>query len=219
MGKAFPSDSSLNLAVALDEAFCFYYHENLRLLEEAGFQIKYFSPLHDKSLPEGTNAILLGGGYPELYAELLESNESMRKSIKSAIEKGASVLAECGGFMYLQEKLFAQDRKSYEMCGAIKGECTYTGKLVRFGYAEFTKKSDFSESAGGEKTPFSIKGHEFHYFDSTNNGTSFKASKPLSNKSWDCMIFTPKMLAGFPHLYYRSNPKIVKWFVESCKKS
>ena len=208
---------SASLAVAFDEAFCFYYRENLRMLEEAGFQIKYFSPLHDKAIPKNTDALLLGGGYPELYAAELESNKSMRESIKSALKNGVSVMAECGGFMYLQEKLTTQEGKSYEMCGAIKGECSYTEKLVRFGYAEFTKKAD-STNSGCNKMPFSIKGHEFHYFDSTNNGSDFTASKPLSKKSWECMIFTPKMLAGFPHLYYRSNPEIIKWFAESCKK-
>ena len=218
--KKFDSDGSFkpSLAVAFDEAFCFYYRENLRMLEEAGFKITYFSPLHDKAIPQNTDALLLGGGYPELYAAELESNKSMRESIKSAVEKGISVLAECGGFMYLQEKLTAQDGKTYEMCGAIEGECSYTGKLVRFGYAEFTKKEGSAKS-GCIKTPFSVKGHEFHYFDSTNNGTDFTASKPLSKKSWDCMIFTPKMLAGFPHLYYRSNPEIVKWLIETCKKN
>ena len=206
-------NSPLKIAVARDEAFCFYYRENLRLLEEAGANLVYFSPLHDKNLPSGVGGILLGGGYPELYASSLQANESMRASIKAAVENGISVLAECGGFMYLQEKLTDRDGLSYEMCGAIKGECAYTGKLVRFGYGEFWAKEGLG--LGGN---FSIKGHEFHYFDSTNNGSAFTAKKPLSSRTWDCMIFTPKMLAGFPHLYYRSNPEIVKWFLESCKK-
>ena len=114
--------------------------------------------------------------------------------------------------MYLQEKLTDKNGQSYEMCGAIKGECSYTGKLVRFGYAEFKAKE--SPSLGGG---FSIKGHEFHYFDSTNNGKAFTAKKPLSSQTWDCMIHTEKMLAGFPHLYYRSCPEIVDWFVGVSK--
>ena len=210
------SGDSLKIAVAFDEAFCFYYQENLKLLESFGAKIEYFSPLHDNFIPDGVNGILLGGGYPELYAEQLESNESMRKSIKSAVEKGISVLAECGGFMYLQEKLTTENGRSFEMCGAIKGECRYTGKLVRFGYAEFKLKKENSELFSDIiKNP--IKGHEFHYFDSTNNGSDFTATKPLSKKSWDCLIFTENMLAGFPHLYYPSNPEIVRWFIDSCK--
>ena len=209
-------NSALKIAVARDEAFCFYYDENLRLLEESGANLVYFSPLHDKALPSGIGGILLGGGYPELHAAELEANRSMRESIKSAVENGIAVMAECGGFMYLQEKLTDKDGVSYEMCGAIKGECRYTGKLVRFGYAEFASKDEEKTEGGWEK--LSVRGHEFHYFDSTNNGSDFTAKKPLSSRSWDCMIHTEKMLAGFPHLYYRSNPKIVEWFLESCKK-
>ncbi|MBQ4378545.1 MAG: cobyrinate a,c-diamide synthase [Treponema sp.] len=213
-------NSELTLAVALDEAFCFYYHENLKILEKSGAKLVYFSPLHDKSLPNGVNGLLIGGGYPELYASPLQANESMRKSIKSAVDGGLPVMAECGGFMYLQEKIITETGESYEMCGAIKGESRYTGKLVRFGYADFALKGGAYEKAGGENPclsrDFSIKGHEFHYFDSTNNGADFTASKPLSKKSWDCMIFTPTMLAGFPHLYYRSSPEIVRWFLETA---
>ena len=216
-GEASPiPNSALKIAVARDEAFCFYYDENLRLLEESGANLVYFSPLHEKALPSGVGGILLGGGYPELHAAELEANRSMRESIKSAVENGIAVMAECGGFMYLQEKLTDKDGVSYEMCGAIKGECRYTGKLVRFGYAEFASKDEEKTEGGWEK--LSVRGHEFHYFDSTNNGSDFTAKKPLSSRSWDCMIHTEKMLAGFPHLYYRSNPKIVEWFLESCKK-
>ncbi len=207
---------SVCIAVARDEAFCFYYEENLRLLEKLGARLVYFSPLHDKALPESVQGILIGGGYPELYAKELENNKSMKESIRSAVENGASLMAECGGFMYLQEKLIKDD-EVFEMCGVLKGECRYTGKLVRFGYAEFTPLA--SESLGSFfPDGFSIRGHEFHYFDSTNNGSSFHAQKPISKKSWDCMIFTPKMLAGFPHLYYESAPEIVSWFVNSCRK-
>ena len=219
--SSFTFQFSVSIAVALDEAFCFYYQDNLRLLEKAGAKLVYFSPLHDKSLPSGIQGLLLGGGYPELYASRLQANESMRSSIRQAVENGLPVMAECGGFMYLQEKLITERGESYEMCGAIKGQCRYTGKLVRFGYAEFNLKNAPDENSGVKKSGlpvnFSVKGHEFHYFDSSNNGSDFTASKPLSARSWDCMISTPTMLAGFPHLYYRSNPEIVSWFLGVCK--
>ena len=85
------------IAVARDEAFCFYYEDNLLLLKEYGADIAYFSPLHDKELPEGSSGLLLGGGYPELYAKELEENTAMRKEIKAAVESGMPVVAECGG--------------------------------------------------------------------------------------------------------------------------
>ena len=234
------------VAVARDEAFCFYYQENLCALEEAGAHLVFFSPLHDACVPSDARGILLGGGYPELHAAELAANDSMRKSIREAVKNGVAVMAECGGFMYLQERLIgggmtmrggilpisehagAKTEKwfgtvnereiSYEMCGAIEGECRYTGSLVRFGYAEFTLKgTEFAPIerwlSGVEPT---VRGHEFHYFDSTNNGSAFTAKKPLSSRSWDCMIHTEKMLAGFPHLYYRSCPAIVRWFVGAC---
>ena len=201
----------VRVAVAYDEAFCFYYRENLRLLEEAGAKLLYFSPLHDKALPEGVQGILLGGGYPELYGKELQENAPIRKSIREAVGKGAAVLAECGGFMFLQENLTDAKGASYEMCGILEGKCSYTGRLVRFGYGEFSPKYPQRGISSA------IKGHEFHYFDSTRNGEAFKATKSFSAKSWDCCVFTDKILAGFPHFYYHSNPEIVKWFIEACK--
>ncbi|MBR1720916.1 MAG: cobyrinate a,c-diamide synthase [Treponema sp.] len=202
---------SVKVAVAHDETFCFYYRENLRLLEDAGAQLLYFSPLHDKSIPEGVQGILLGGGYPELYGKQLQENTSMRKSIREAAENGVAVMAECGGFMYLQENMTDTNGSTYEMCGVLEGKCSYTGHLVRFGYCEFSPKYP-------QKGIFSpLRGHEFHYFDSTENGDAFNATKKFSAKSWDCGIFTDKILAGFPHFYYHSNPEIVKWFIEACK--
>lgn len=230
------SGLSLTIAVARDEAFCFYYHDNLRMLEEAGAKLTFFSPLHDSCIPSDAQALLLGGGYPELHASCLQENSSMRQSIKSAVKNGITVMAECGGFMYLQEKLEGSgfsnkeevqdlineegELSSYEMCGAIEGTSFYTGKLIRFGYADFFPKNwqPVAEPLREALTASSIKGHEFHYFDTTNNGSDFTARKPLSNRSWDCMLHTKKMLAGFPHLYYRSNPQLILSFLESCKK-
>ena len=97
------------IAVARDEAFCFYYEDNLLLLKEYGADIAYFSPLHDKELPEGSSGLLLGGGYPELYAKELEENTAMRKEIKAAVESGMPVVAECGGFLYLHTALCDRD--------------------------------------------------------------------------------------------------------------
>ncbi|MCR4821340.1 MAG: cobyrinate a,c-diamide synthase [Treponema sp.] len=215
-------ERKLRIALARDSSFCFYYQENLKLLEELGADLIPFSPLHDKSLPENIQGIILGGGYPELYGKELEANSSMRESIKSAAERGLPLIAECGGFIYLHESFTDQTGSSYKMCGVLKGDCSYTGKLVRFGYAEFTPKEEafsrlkklFPDLSGD----FSVKGHEFHYFDSCENGSAFIARKPLSKRSWDCMIFTDTMLAGFPHLYYPSNPEIALWFLNGCKK-
>ena len=103
------------IAAAYDEAFCFYYEDNLRLLREYGAEIVYFSPLHDRNLPEGSSGILLGGGYPELYADKLSANKEMLSDIRTAIQGGMPVVAECGGFMYLHSKLIDQEQREYPM--------------------------------------------------------------------------------------------------------
>ncbi len=183
------------LAVARDEAFCFYYEENLRVLEAAGMTIKEFSPLHDERIPAEADGLLLGGGYPELYAEQLSSNVSMISSIRKSVSGGMPSLAECGGFMYLMDSLEDQEGKTWSMCGLIRGHSHYTGKLSRFGYISITLPDGRN-----------IKGHEFHYFDSDNNGTDARAVKPGSGKSWDCIHYGPDHIWGYPHLWYRSCP-------------
>ena len=129
------------IAVARDEAFCFYYEDNLLLLKEYGADIAYFSPLHDKELPEGSSGLLLGGGYPELYAKELEENTAMRKEIKAAVESGMPVVAECGGFLYLHTAIRDRDGHPYQMAGVLPAACQDTKKLVRFGYIELEEKA------------------------------------------------------------------------------
>mgnify|MGYP003326094579 CR=1 FL=1 len=153
------------IGVARDEAFCFFYEENLKLLRKLGAELIEFSPVHDKSIPENIDGLLLGGGYPELYADKLSSNMSMLASIKDAISSGIPSLAECGGFMYLHDSIYVDGTK-YPMVGAIEGTCSKKEKLVRFGYLIISENADSFISSGCKD----IKGHEFHYYDSDNNG-------------------------------------------------
>ncbi len=187
------------IAISKDEAFYFLYEENVNELKKAGAVIKYFSPLHDKSLPNDADAVILVGGYPEEYLKILSDNESMMMSVKEAADKGMPVVAECGGFMYLHKIIKDKDGSEYKGVGIIDGECYYTGHLVRFGYVEIKeKKFNFLESNG------MIKGHEFHYYDSTYNGDDCIITKAYSKKSYDAVIDKDNMWAGFPHLYYPS---------------
>ena len=199
------------VAVARDEAFCFYYEENFKVLEQYGAELVYFSPLHDERIPDDVDGLLLGGGYPELFADQLEVNESMRTSVKKAIENGMPSLAECGGFMYLHEKMTDADGRTFKMCNVIKGSCFYTGKLVRFGYVSLFEKENLW-LAGKE-----IKAHEFHYFDSECNGTSCVAKKPTGKRTWECIHSGQKKFWGFAHLYYRSNENIAIRFIDECE--
>lgn len=224
-------NNTVNIAVAMDEAFCFYYEDNLRMLEKCGAKLQYFSPLHDTSLPEDCDAMLLGGGYPELYARELSKNVSMLNAIKKAYRAGMPTVAECGGFMYLhkyirntcddtdeQNKADVQnkadiqnDMNKSQLVGALDGGCYFEGKLVRFGYIELAEKhSNFLPP--NEK----IKAHEFHYYDSTDNGADCIATKPATGRSYDCVISHDNYWLGFPHLYYPSNPHFAESFVRKA---
>lgn len=201
------------IAVARDEAFCFYYEDNLQLLEEYGARLSYFSPLHDRTLPQECDGILLGGGYPELYAEELGENKTMLSQIREAISDGMPIVAECGGFMYLHEFIQDKENKKQSMTGVIPAGCHDTGKLVRFGYIEIKEKKASFLPEGQV-----IRGHEFHYFDSEKNGEDCIASKPVSGKTYPCILAGETYWMGFPHLYYPSNPAFARNFVEKAAK-
>lgn len=205
--------TGVRIGVAKDEVFCFYYEENLELLRKLGAEIVYFSPLRDKSLPENIQGILLGGGYPELKMRDLSGNVSMRRSIKQAIASGMPSLAECGGFLYLHQSMEDEEGNAYPMAGVIEGSCKNTGGLVRFGYVEMRDKTGHFL---GENQK--IKGHEFHYFDSTANGLDAVATKPVSKKSWDCASIGENHWWGFAHLYYPSEPAFAEAFLKKCKE-
>lgn len=190
------------IAVARDEAFGFFYDDNIRLLRELGAEIVYFSPLHDTALPEGTDGLILYGGYPEEHAEALSKNTSMRSSLREAYEKGIPMIAECGGFMYLQKELEDKNGHTYEMCGVIPGRAFFANRLVRFGYMEAVAERPGLYGDKGLK----FRGHEFHYWDCSMNGSDFKAVKPGSRTSYNCMIHEPEMAAGFVHIYAYGNP-------------
>lgn len=199
---------TVRIAVAKDKAFCFYYEDSLQALEEMGAQLVPFSPLEDSQLPENIHGLYLGGGYPELYASALSKNSSMRTSIHSALAKGLPCIAECGGFMYLTEAI-----GDYPMVGFLSGKSYNTGKLSRFGYVTLTAKQDSMLCSAGE----SIQGHEFHHWDCTDTGNTFTAKK-ASGKSWDCVVATPALYAGYPHFHFYSNPGFAKNFYEACIK-
>ncbi len=203
---------TVRLAVARDEAFSFYYVENQELLEKMGAELQFFSPLHDAEIPPDTDGLVLWGGYPERYAAALERNSSMRHSILRACRDGMPCVAECGGFLYLQDSLEGVDGKRYRMAGVLPGHGVRKEKLVRFGYME--ARSLGAGLAGGKDTV--LRGHEFHYWDCTLPGKDFLAAKPTRNQSYVCMVHTPSMLAGFPHFYYPGNPLPALHFLEQC---
>lgn len=185
------------IGVARDAAFSFYYRENLRMLEDMGATLVYFSPLTDAHVSE-VDALIFGGGYPELYAKQLYENQSMRASVWQALEAGMPCHAECGGFLYLGKSLADAEGNVYEMVGFLDGAGFRTERLQRFGYVELAP-----QEADAFAVNTVLRGHEFHYWDSTDCGDACLAWKPLSKqKTYPCMVKKKGTFAGFPHLYY-----------------
>lgn len=199
------------IAVAQDEAFCFMYEDNLNFLEEQGAQIIPFSPLHDGTLPE-CDALYLSGGYPELYAKELSDNHAMRREIKDKIVGGMSTIAECGGFLYLHERMETEDGIFYPMAGVIPADAVNGRRKGHFGYIEVTLGRDCVLGNEGD----TFRAHEFHYWESEAQGESLSVFKPGSGASWREGICTDTMYAGFPHLYFYGSPKAGENFVRAA---
>ena len=214
--KSTLSDRSIKktvVAVAKDEAFCFYYEDNLDLLKKLGAEIQYFSPIHDRNLPEGTCAVYLGGGYPELHAKALSENISMRNAIRQAVMEEVPCIAECGGYLYLKDSIVDPDGVEWPMAGVLPGSSRDAGKLGRFGYITVTSKKEGLLGPAGTE----FRAHEFHHWDSEENGTDFAAKKPVGTRGWDCGYTTESFYAGFPHLYFYSNVKIAENFIKCAE--
>ena len=201
----------VRVAVASDEAFCFFYEDNFRLLKDLGAKLVFFSPLHDAALPEHISGLLLFGGYPELHAEKLSENVSMRTSIRTSLAAGLPCMAECGGFLYLHEQMDSAAGTPYPMAGVIPGHARKTEKLNRFGYITLSGGTVFGKEVGA------IPSHEFHYYDSDCCGDAFLAKKPESRRSWRCIHSTGSLFAGFPHMYYEANPAVAEAFLDACR--
>ena len=199
---------TIRIAVARDNAFCFYYEDSLDALREMGAELIPFSPSADRELPQNIHGLYLGGGYPELYPQRLSENTSMCASVKAALERGVPCIAECGGFMYLTESI-----AGFPMVGFLPGKSFDTGKLTRFGYVRLKAKRDTLLCKSGAE----ICGHEFHHWDSEDSGKSFTASK-ASGKSWECVHATDRLYAGYPHFHFYSNPDFAVSFYNTCLK-
>ena len=179
----------LTLALAEDEAFNFYYPDNLELLEQAGVKIQRFSPLHDTKLPY-CQMIWLGGGYPEVHGAKLAANIKMRESLQKAHQQRIPLYAECGGLMYLGESLTDGNGETHAMCGVLPGHSQMGKRLTRFGYCEATALHDTLLAKKGE----TLRGHEFHYSD-------FSGSLPaaLDCCKWRDGVAISRWQGGFQH--------------------
>jgi cobyrinic acid a,c-diamide synthase len=211
-----PADK-VPIAVASDQAFCFYYPDNLELLRNAGAEIKNFSPIRDRHLPAGVKGIYLGGGYPELYARELARNRPLRMAIRDFIEAGGPVYAECGGLMYLAAALSDCAKRQYPMVGAYPFKTRMLPRLRALGYREvLTRKKTFA--VPGEK----IRGHEFHHSEIYGSTSSRKLDSAYFVKgthgTTPCAGFRYRnCVAGYVHLHFGSNPEFARSFVAACR--
>ncbi|ADL51963.1 cobyrinate a,c-diamide synthase [Clostridium cellulovorans] len=203
----------VRIAVAYDNAFCFYYKDNLELLERLGAELVYFSPLNDESLPEDIDGIYIGGGYPELYLEKLSSNKTMLEELKNLVKGEIPIIAECGGYMYLSNSITGNTGNTYTMVEGIDSNIYMTKNLnPRFGYITLEAKSDSLILNANEKA----KGHEFHYSKDDGKYQGFTITKP-SGKQWSDVAASETNYCGYPHLYFYSNVNIAINFIKKAQ--
>lgn len=205
----------VRLAVARDEAFCFYYEDNLDLLRAAGAEIVYFSPLRDASLPEGVKGLYLGGGYPELYAPELSRNMAMRAAIHAAHEAGLPIYAECGGLMLLTQSITDLEGKHYPMCGLLPGHSRMCKRLT-MGYRLVTAQRDSLLLRQGQQT----RGHEFHYSDWVDYPADLPSAYEIAPRRGEDVrlegIARNNILASYVHLHFGAHPALAPNFVRVC---
>jgi cobyrinic acid a,c-diamide synthase len=208
----------VRLAVAYDDAFNFYYPENLELLEEHGAEIVPFSPLEDAHLPQDAAGVYLGGGFPEIFVEPLAKNRSMAESVQRAYRSGVPIYAECGGLMYLGRSLRTDSRTTYQMAGVIPVDVEMDGEIHRFGYRQILTLEESILSPRGQF----YRGHEFHWSRITRHNGGLKPAYQMQNAEGDVIGYegfvAPNLLASYVHLHFGQNPLLVDKFVQHCRE-
>jgi len=193
------------VAVAKDDAFQFIYQDTLDMFRQAGGEIKFFSPLNDRSLPENIDWIYLPGGYPELYARKLSLNKSMLSRIHQFGDSGKPIVAECGGLMYLGKSIIDESGKEYNTVGLFKFSTTMTPKRLTLGYRQLKYNPPSSEHKS-----ILLKGHEFHFSSLLNNLESPQMAQYSGIKIQDGYRHK-NCFALYSHVYWASAPHWLKF--------
>jgi len=216
-----PQGEPVRIAVARDEAFCFYYEDNLDLLRAAGAEIAPFSPLRDADLPAGARGVYLGGGYPELYAEQLAANLPMRQALRRAHQAGLPIYAECGGLMALVEALIDLDGRAHPMAGLIPGQARMQRRLT-MGYREITARRDTLLLQAGQ----SARGHEFHYSTwEPPDSASVEHAYDIAPRAGDGEspraegFARGNLLASYVHVHFAARPGLAQRLVNACRNT
>ena len=207
-------DDAPIIAVARDEAFCFYYEDNLDLLRAFGARIEFFSPLEDKTLPPGTSAIWFGGGYPELHGEKLSGNTPFLESLRDAAGRNMPIFGECGGYMYLSDAIVDKRGERYPMAGILPGTAVMGRKLAALGYC--TARSSCETYMGPSGSV--VNGHVFHWSEFINlpegSGKLFTVTKDSTDVGAGDM--RNNTVGSWLHIHFASNPRAAKGFVEAA---
>eukprot|EP00898_Chlorokybus_atmophyticus_P003274 jgi/Chlat1/3948/Chrsp26S04208 len=222
----------VRIGVARDAAFCFYYHENLFLLQEAGAELVYFSPIMDSALPSGVTGLYFGGGYPELHAADLAANMEMRAAVRDVAAGGGIVYGECGGLMYLSQSLQTKDGGVHSMCGVLPFR-TRMVHAMKMGYVE-VETQDACTLFPSSQT---VRGQVYHFSEIVPESlpdcpkpacASSPASSPLSY-AYSVRLQQPNAnatlegyqlgnaLASYVHLHWGSNPRFAASLVSRCR--
>ncbi|KJR42337.1 cobyrinic acid a,c-diamide synthase [Candidatus Magnetoovum chiemensis] len=209
--KPLPKRKTIRIAVALDNAFCFYYDDNLELFETLGAELVFFSPIKDARLPDNVNALYLGGGYPETYACELSNNKSMRASILDFYNNNGFIYAECGGFVYLAEDITDFEGITHSFVGIFKAKAQMTHTL-KLGYREITLTQDTIIGKQGDV----FRGHEFHYSHILNMPDSVNSVYQNSRNAKGYAL--NNCLASYVHLHFASSPEKTERFINNLSR-
>ncbi|MGE4425406.1 MAG: cobyrinate a,c-diamide synthase [Solirubrobacteraceae bacterium] len=195
------------VAIARGPAFSFHYTENLELLEAAGATLVPFDPLVDEALPEDTDALVLAGGFPEVFGAELAANVPLRTAIRAHAASGRAILAECGGLLYLGGAL-----DEHEMCGVLPLRATM-GRRLSLGYREATAVTATPWQPAGHV----VRGHEFHYstVEPTDPGAAPAWRLASRSVTRDDGIVRGGVQAGYLHVHWAAFPELAAGFVDA----
>jgi cobyrinic acid a,c-diamide synthase len=214
MSASIPKEKRCRIAVAYDEAFHFYYSHNLQLLQKAGAELLYFSPLHDEDLPEQVQAVMIGGGYPELHARELAEQEGMKASLRRFAADGGTIFAECGGLMYLCRSIQTLDGAEYPMLDLLPAKAVMQEKLQALSYTEVEQDSATFLGPAGLR----FRAHQFRYSLLQEEENMAKVWRLRGKRSSMVTVegyAQGRILASYAHGHWASNPAIAENFVQS----
>lgn len=208
-----PGGPKARLGIARDEAFHFYYPDNLEALEQAGCELVPFSPLRDTALPPDLDGLYLGGGYPEEYASRLASNRAFLAALRAFAASGRVVYAECGGLMMLSQGIETLDGARHEMAGLLPAWTRMSPRIKSLGYVEISLTQDTPWGATGER----LRGHEFHYSELLTAPEDWERAYSVRYRRSGAPVAegfqSGSVLASYAHLHFASRPHAVARFV------